>query len=156
MQAYLEPRILDVRPLLALGVDPFSVIAEAKQALQPGQGLILRAPFEPFPLYELFQAEGYEVRATQHAPDNWEIHFTPGGDTQAEVREMDLRSIEPSTLPEKALEGVQALHREQSLVLHTGFRPVRLFERLDPQTTDYDCEETDSGHWVTTIWRISG
>jgi len=56
---------------------------------------------------------------------------------------------------QKALEAVQSLGRDERLILHTRFRPVHFFERIDEATTDYDCEEVGPNHWVTTLWRIS-
>ena len=156
MPAPLEPATLDVRPLLAQGIDPLSAITEAKQQLQPGQVLVLRAPFEPLPLYELFEAEGYEIRPQQQAEDDWEIRFTPSpGEGNSAERELDLRMLEPPAPLQKALEAVQSLGRDERLILHTRFHPVHILEQIDAETTDYDCEEIGANHWVTTLWRIS-
>jgi len=154
MQNSPEPAILDVRPLLAQGIEPFNPIIEAKQKLQPGQTLVLRAPFEPMPLYEIFRSEGYQVEAKQAAENDWEIRFTPAASDQT-GREIDLRYLEPPAPLQKALEGVQTLGRGENLTLHTRFRPVHLFEQIDESTTDYDSEEISPNHWVTTLWRIS-
>jgi hypothetical protein len=62
--------------------------------------------------------------------------------------------LSPAPL-QKALEAVQSLGRDERLILHTRFRPVHFFERIDEATTDYDCEEVGPNHWVTTLWRIS-
>ena len=156
MPASPEPITLDVRPLLAQGIDPLSAITEAKQQLQRGQVLVLRAPFEPAPLYELFRSEGYEVEAQQQAEDDWEIRFTPSpGEGNSAERELDLRLLEPPAPLQKALEAVQSLGRDERLILHTRFHPVHILEQIDAETTDYDCEEIDLDHWVTSVWRIS-
>ncbi|MFW6218153.1 MAG: DUF2249 domain-containing protein [Verrucomicrobiota bacterium] len=147
---------LDVRPLLAQGIEPFGAIVEAKSQLSAGQPFVLRAPFEPLPLYNLFQNDGYQVDAKKHADDDWEIHFIPGSAGGAPERELDLRFLEPPDPLQNSLEGVRALGRDERLVLHTRFRPVQLFERIDAETTDYDCEEVGPNHWVTTLWRIAG
>ena len=155
MQQSPEPAMLDVRPLLAQGIEPFNAIIEAKQQLQPGQILVLRVPFEPVPLYEIFRSEGYQIQAKQLGERNWEIRFIPEAASAQTGREMDLRSLEDPDLLQEALEGVQALGRDERLTLHTRFRPETLFEQIDKHTTDYDSEEVGPHHWVTTLWRIS-
>ena len=40
-------RVLDVRPLIKGGVEPFNAIMEAVDGLLPGQSLLLIAPFKP-------------------------------------------------------------------------------------------------------------
>jgi len=155
MQHSPEPVTLDVRPLLAQGIEPFNAIVEAKQQLKPGQMLVLRAPFEPVPLYEIFRSEGYQVEAKQQAENDWEIRFIPEAISGQAEREIDLRFLEPPAPLQKALEGVQSLGRDERLTLHTRFRPVHLFEQIDEHTIDYDSEEVGPNHWVTTLWRIS-
>ena len=155
MQNSPETVTLDVRPLLAQGIEPFNAIIVAKQQLLPGQGFVLRAPFEPAPLYDLFRAEGYEVEAKQNTEADWEIRFTPGDESGTVTRELDLRLLEPPAPLQKSLEAVQSLGRDERLTLHTRFRPVHLFEQIDNETTDFDCEEVGANHWVTTLWRIS-
>lgn len=155
MQHSPESVTLDVRPLLAQGIEPFNAIVEAKQRLQPGQILVLRAPFEPVPLYEIFRSEGYQVEAKQQGEHGWEVRFIPESTSDQAEREMDLRFLEPPAPLQKALEGVRSLGRDERLTLHTRFRPVHLFEQIDENTTDYDSEEVGPNHWVTTLWRIS-
>jgi len=155
MTAYPEPMVLDVRPLLAAGVEPFGKIMQAKSQLSPGQGFVLRAPFEPVPLYVLFQDDGYQVDAKKHSEDNWEISFTPSQDGDSSEHEVDLRDMDSNQHLEKAMEAIHALGRDERLVLHSNSRPTHIIEQLKHATTDYDSEETGSNHWVTTIWRIA-
>jgi len=155
MQNRPETVTLDVRPLLAQGIEPIGAIIQAKSQLNPGQHLVLRAPFEPIPLYALFQNEGYQVEVKKHAEDDWEIKFIPGLVGRAKEHEIDLRSLEPTAHLQKTLDGVQALGRDERLVLHSNSQPNKILEQLETETTDYDCEETGPDHWVTTIWRIA-
>lgn len=150
-----EPMVLDVRPLLARGVEPFGAIVEAKSQLSPGQSFILRAPFEPVPLYALFQEDDYQVDVKKHAEGDWEIRFIPISGGVSEESELDLRSLEPFEHLRKAMEAVRALGRDDQLVLHSSARPTRILEQLEKATTDFDSEEASPNHWVTTIWRIA-
>jgi len=151
-----EPYILDVRPLLAAGEEPFGAIMAAKVRIQPGQSLQLIAPFAPEPLYALFQADGYTVQAEEKGPAEWHIFFHPRDASAAgstDNQELDLRLLEPPAPLQKALEAVRQLGRDQTVVLHTRFHPVHLFEQLEGQAFDYDSEEVGPNHWTTHIWR---
>jgi len=154
--------VLDVRPILARGEEPFGAIMEAKGRLPRGRGLRVIAPFEPVPLYAMFEAEGYTPRARQIGGTEWWIDFHPAGagkDTsEAEAaapgtRELDLRHLEPPAPLQKGLEALGRLGRGETLVLHTRFRPVHLFEQIEEGAFDYDCEEVAGNHWATHVWR---
>jgi CRP-like cAMP-binding protein len=59
---------LDVRPLLARGEEPFPAIRRRVDALKPGEGLILIAPFLPSPLIERLGGEGFQSKV-KRCPD---------------------------------------------------------------------------------------
>lgn len=61
------PVRLDVRPLLADGIEPFSTIMEAVAKVPPGGTLELTAPFEPVPLYAVLAGRGF-THATERLP----------------------------------------------------------------------------------------
>lgn len=74
----MKPRslkTLDVRPLLAEGNEPFAVIRERVDALTPGQGLTVIAPFLPAPLIELLKSEGFESSMERRADGAWAVDF---------------------------------------------------------------------------------
>jgi uncharacterized protein (DUF2249 family) len=150
-----QPKMLDVRPLLAKGIEPLGAIIEAKDLLAAGQSLVLRAPFEPVPLFALFENEGYRIDATKHAEDDWEIEFTPAATIGNGEHYLDIRNIETSARLEKTLGCVQALGRDERLVLHSRTEPKEILKQLEASTIDYDGEAVAPDHWVTTIWRIA-
>lgn len=77
------PFVLDVRPLLARGDEPFGAIMEAADALLPGQALCLLAPFRPVPLFGVMVNRGFTV-VDRHLPaGDWEVTFTPSADAAA-------------------------------------------------------------------------
>ena len=55
----MEPKILDVRADLKAGREPLPMIMQAVKGLSPGQPLLLRATFEPIPLYRGLGMKGY-------------------------------------------------------------------------------------------------
>lgn len=68
--------ILDVRPDLESDGEPFVRIMEAVSALQPGEALVILAPFEPVLLYDVLGARGFTHATTMAAADEWVVRFT--------------------------------------------------------------------------------
>ncbi len=67
---------LDVRPVLEAGGEPFVQIMETAARLQPGQSLLLIAPFEPAPLYGVLGGRGFTHATERVAADEWVVRFT--------------------------------------------------------------------------------
>ncbi len=68
-------KALDVRPLLAQGKEPLTAIRARLEALAPGEGLTVIAPFLPAPLIELLRSEGWWA-AIERRGDGWAVNFT--------------------------------------------------------------------------------
>ena len=68
-------KTLDVRPILARGVEPFSKIRQTINALGPDEGLSVIAPFLPSPLIEKLDSEGFESRVERQVGGGWTVHF---------------------------------------------------------------------------------
>ncbi len=68
-------KTLDVRPILARGADPFSKIRASIDALQPGEGLSIVAPFLPSPLIEKLGSEGFRSRVERQLGGVWLTQF---------------------------------------------------------------------------------
>jgi hypothetical protein len=66
---------LDVRPILAKGVEPLSKIRESIEALEPDEGLSVITPFLPAPLIEKLGSEGFESRVERQVGGGWTVHF---------------------------------------------------------------------------------
>lgn len=71
----LRFKTLDVRPMLARGVEPFVEIRRRIDALPPGAGLTVVAPFLPAPLIEKLQSEGFSSRVERHIDGAWAAFF---------------------------------------------------------------------------------
>lgn len=67
--------VLDVRPDLEQGGEPFVRIMEAAEAIKPGGTLVIIAPFEPVPLYEVLAARGFVHETEKVAADEWVVRF---------------------------------------------------------------------------------
>ncbi len=66
----------DVRPHLARGEEPFPLIRSRVDALGPGQGVIIIAPFMPAPLIELLRSEGFRASMEHRADGAWAVSFS--------------------------------------------------------------------------------
>lgn len=68
-------KTFDVRPFLARGEEPFGVIRERVDALPPGQGLTVVAPFLPAPLIEVLKSEGFASSMERRTDGGWAVNF---------------------------------------------------------------------------------
>ncbi len=68
--------VLDVRPDLERGDEPFVRIMEAAEQIAPGQSFVIIAPFEPAPLYGVLAERGFTHETERVAADEWVIRFT--------------------------------------------------------------------------------
>ena len=66
---------LDVRPLLASGVEPFVKIRSRVDALGDGEGLLIVAPFLPSPLIEMLSNEGFASKVERGSGADWMVYF---------------------------------------------------------------------------------
>lgn len=66
---------IDVRPMLARGEEPFGVIRSRADALTPGNGLTVIAPFMPTPLIEVLKSEGFSSSMERRADGGWAVNF---------------------------------------------------------------------------------
>lgn len=68
---------MDVRPLIAEGIEPRAQLFAAVKSLVAGQALVVIAPFLPSPLIERLKAEGFSTEVTRRADGAWEVRFAP-------------------------------------------------------------------------------
>jgi len=68
--------VLDVRPDLESGGEPFVRIMEAVATIKPGGTLVIIAPFEPVPLYDVLGAGGFSYETDMVATDEWVVRFS--------------------------------------------------------------------------------
>lgn len=87
-------RRLDVRPLIAGGTDPLTVILDAVATLPASGVLVLDAPFRPAPLLQLLGRRGHRVAAHEVARGHWQVEIA--GSAAPVVDELaDLEPPEP-------------------------------------------------------------
>ncbi len=67
--------VLDVRPVLAEGGEPFVQIMETAERVPAGKALVLIAPFEPVPLYQALAGRGFSHATERITDDEWVVRF---------------------------------------------------------------------------------
>jgi len=136
-------QVLDVRPILAKGGDPFRLILRTVGELAPGQALHLVVGFEPAPLYAVLRSQGFAHHA-QREGDVFHVWFFRDGPGHAhpavapfEERtglqapvEMDVRGLEPPQPMISILEKLVELGPGAQLLVHHHREPVLLYEKL--------------------------
>jgi Uncharacterized conserved protein (DUF2249) len=65
-----------MRPDLESDGEPFVRIMQAVSTIQPGETLVILAPFEPLLLYDVLAAHGFTHATTMLAADEWMVRFT--------------------------------------------------------------------------------
>ena len=73
--AFLQPLVLDTRPIFERGETPCHAIDEAVAKLMPGQAFVVLVPFEPVPLYAKLGREGFTHSSAQLEDGTWQIEF---------------------------------------------------------------------------------
>jgi uncharacterized protein (DUF2249 family) len=150
---------LDVRPDIQRGQEPFVRIMAAVKSLAPDQVLVLRAPFEPIPLYDVLAKRRFAHWIQWGRPADWSVWFfrqadEPGSGAEENVpalagdalpRVIDVRGLEPPEPMVRILEELKRLQPGQRLeVLHER-RPMFLYPQLDDRGFSHVTDEPEPG-----------
>ena len=161
---------VDVRDDIRNGQEPFRKIMSAVAQLQPGEQLLLIAPFEPVPLYHVLASKGFEHRAQKTQTGDWVVLFsacsaispsrTPApaapnriAAAEAVVKELDARGLEPPQPMVKILETLANLPEYATLRARTDRRPMHLYAQLEARGFAGETEEQSDGSFLTHIRR---
>jgi uncharacterized protein (DUF2249 family) len=166
--------VLDVREDLRNGREPFSRIMGAIGKLAAGEELLLIAPFEPVPLFQVLAQQGCTHKAEMKPGGEWEVLIrrdfnlaTPEvGAPKAEalgavppcraskVIHLDVRGLEPPQPLVAILEALSSLPEGAELSAHTDRRPMHLYPQLEERGFSGHTEETQNGSFITHIRRL--
>lgn len=141
----IAPKLLDVRPILKNGGEPFQEIMQTVKTLTPGQGLRLLAPFRPQPLFRVMEGRGFVHEAREIGDGDWEVLFTPQADVApVEIsadadrpetwpdpcEHLDLSDLDPPEPMVRILATVEALEPGEVLFAVLAREPMFLFPEL--------------------------
>jgi uncharacterized protein (DUF2249 family) len=151
----LRPVEVDVRDDIRRGEEPFARIMTAARALGPGEALVIRAPFEPAPLYAVLGRRGLAHWTERLAADDWRVWFhraaaaPAAGPAPAAVAgggtTLDVRGLEPPQPMVQVLERLEALEPGGVLTVLHERRPVFLYPQLDARGFRHETDEPEPG-----------
>jgi uncharacterized protein (DUF2249 family) len=156
---------LDVRDDIGRGQEPFARIMATVRELGAGDVLVLRAPFEPIPLYDVLGKRGFGHWTERHRADDWSVWFyrVAAGGPKApapvhepagpDVLQLDVRGLEPPQPMVRVLEALDTLGPGQRLEVVHDRRPLFLYPQLDAQGFVHETEEPGPGLVRITIRR---
>ena len=143
---------LDVRDAIRRGDEPFAMIMAAVAGLGPDQALVLRAPFEPAPLYRVLGKRGFAHWTERRADDDWWVSFYRGESTPesarpetGDARTLDVRGLEPPQPMVAVLERLDTLAAGETLTVIHDRRPTFLYPQLDERGFTHRTEEPEPG-----------
>jgi uncharacterized protein (DUF2249 family) len=147
--------LLDVRDDIRRGNEPFARIMKAVKDLAPDEVLVLRAPFEPMPLYAVLGKRGFAHRTDARAADDWWITFyrdaaaSPGPDptraTASVPTTIDVRGLEPPEPMVRVLEALEHATPGRELIVMHDRRPLFLYPQLDDRGFAHETDEPEPG-----------
>jgi uncharacterized protein (DUF2249 family) len=150
---------LDVREDIQRGQEPFGRIMAAVKALADDQALVLRAPFEPIPLYDALGKRGFVHWTERRASDDWLVWFyrdtaarlVPMEPTEAPATPtphravLDVRGLEPPQPMLRVLQEIDRLGPGAELEVRHDRRPMFLYPQLDERGFVHETDEPEPG-----------
>lgn len=168
---------VDVREDLRSGREPFSRIMAAVGALRPGEMLLLRAIFEPVPLFAALGRRGFVHAARQEGPEDWAVWFwrpdKAPANTAAPHREapvadtvrpdgtdgddstvwLDVRGLEPPEPLMRTLAALETLPDGGRLVQVNARVPQLLLPMLAERGFACEVDDSRADQVLVRIWR---
>lgn len=126
--------VLDARPLLARGEDPFATIMAALRQLPPGRPLTVIAPFEPAPLIRLLGKRGAEswVEVREGAVHTSFWFAAPPVEGEAAPPARLVRGAEGATLDVRGLEPPHPMNQVLAALDDPANLPLRVVHHREP------------------------
>jgi len=166
----MKPQLveLDVREEILKGCEPFSKIMSAVAPLEAGDQLLLIAPFEPVPLFEVLKKQGFRHTKRPTDSGDWEVLFTRESicvqekphnsvavppTAPSSTVDVDARGLEPPQPLVKILEAAAGLPEGAMLRARTDRRPMHLYAHLADRGFTSETQEQPDGSFLTQVWR---
>jgi hypothetical protein len=126
---------VDVREELRSGREPFARLMAAQREVEPRGALLVRAIFEPVPLYAVMAKHGFVHHTESLAPDDWMIWF------YRDVTVVDVRDMDPPEPLSYTLAALETLPEGATLVQVNVRVPMMLLPRLEADGYAYDVQK---------------
>ncbi len=146
---------LDVRPILAKGIDPFDEIMKTLKGMDDHKTLLIINTFEPIPILNILKKRGYEfeterpetgivhtyLHKTEAGPASGEVLEIKPGETEdfeaienrfhGKLKEIDVRDLEMPMPMVTVLEELENLSDGEALYVHHKRLPQYLLPELE-------------------------
>jgi uncharacterized protein (DUF2249 family) len=127
--------LVDVREDLRSGREPFGRIMAARAEVPDGGALVLRAIFEPVPLFRVMEKQGFMAYGERLAADDWRVWFHPP------LVELDVREMEPPEPLAHTLAALETLPANGTLLQVNLRVPQFLLPKLGERGFTYEVRE---------------
>ena len=125
----------DVREDLRAGREPFARIMTARGEVPEHGALMVRAIFEPAPLYKVMAKQGFAHHTERLADDDWRVWFYP------DVLVLDVREMEPPEPLAHTLAALETLADGRTLVQVNVRVPKFLLPKLEERGFAFEIRE---------------
>ncbi len=167
---------LDVRPILAKGVDPFEAIMAKLKTMNDDETLLIINTFEPIPLLNILKKKGYEYETVR--PDDGTVHtylekaegevlektkekesFNEADFKQMEQRfagkmtEIDVRDMEMPMPMVTILNEIEKIKPDHALYVHHKKLPQYLIPEMEDRGYKWVSEEIDDSNIKLIIFK---
>ena len=154
---------LDVREDIRRGDEPLARIMNAVKGLTSAQVLVVRAPFEPVPLYDVLRRRGFAHWTERHADDDWSVWFyrpdtatarphteqaAPAGPSSPAAPRtvtIDVRGLEAPLPMVRVLEQLERLAADEQLEVIHERRPLFLYPLIVERGFVHETDEPRPG-----------
>ncbi|MBS1764600.1 MAG: DUF2249 domain-containing protein [Bacteroidetes bacterium] len=165
---------LDVRPVLESGKDPLNLILEKLKPLQSHQVLKLINNFEPIPLIQLLEKQGYQTYTEIIDPDLYYTYFnktekvknTDAGNKaeltdwdeklkyyEGKLKTIDVRALEMPLPMLTILDELEKLPETDALYVYHKRIPVFLLPELKDRNFEFRIKEITDGEVYLLIFK---
>jgi uncharacterized protein (DUF2249 family) len=124
----------------------------AVAGLRDDEALVLRAPFEPAPLYRVLAKRGFAHWTERRADDDWSVSFYRGAPVEpaparapAGSDPLDVRGLEPPQPMVAVLERLETLAAGERLTVVHDRRPTFLYPQLDARGFTHRTDQPEPG-----------
>jgi uncharacterized protein (DUF2249 family) len=160
--------VLDVRPILDQGKDPFLDIMSKVKELKNDEVLLIINSFEPVPLYSVLGNKGFN-HWTEKENDIFKVYFfreegkfniqketndKPFSELNFEnVIELDVRELPPPEPMMKILESLNRIDEKTVLLVHHHREPMMLFPKLEERGFTAITNKINENYFKVLIFR---
>lgn len=141
---------LDIDEILSRAVEPYGEVMAALEALPAGGVLIVKAPFRPGLLIELFLDRGHRVQVEVSAEAVWLLEVVVGGEAPYE----DLRDLGEIAAAERIVAAREVLSSGESFLARVRGSARAMLRTLRAKGVDVQATERGEQEVLVRLMRL--